>query len=469
MADWDVVETKPVAKGADPWAVVETKPNVSRETFKPDLSNTAGIRAEMKRYLSPENKLDRDKGMDIAAGFVNAPIAEAAGAVKAAGGLLKSLVRRDPWDHAIEAREAGYVLPPSAASETPSALSQLLTGWGGKIKTAQAASQANQETTNKLAAKALGLPESTTLTTKVFNDLRAKAGDAYQAVKNAYTSMTTDGTFTKDIHELTGSNSQAAAMFPDIMKNPEIEKLQAALLQADRVPTDAAIKVVKKLRFDANQNLKAIGDPGKHALGLAQRQAADAIDNQIERNLMDLGGHGKGPSGFGPGGEGYAENVVQKYRAARQLIAKSYDVEGATNEATGDVNARGLARLSDKGRPLSGELDTIANAAKAFPKAMQNPATFGGTENWSALDFFGAAGATVAGRPGVAGAILARPLARGAVLSGPYQNAMAGVPRKVPVVSSVPKANLATSFAAQPSTAASIGQSVNQSNDRQAP
>ncbi len=83
-----------------------------------------------------------------------------------------------------------------------------------------------------------------------------------------------------------------------------------------------------------------------------QRQAADAVDELIERNAAAAG----------------KPDVVAKYRQARQLIAKSYDVEGATNPSTGDVNARGIARLAAKGRPLTGELDTIANVAVGISK-----------------------------------------------------------------------------------------------------
>ena len=402
-----------------------------------DLSTLAGIREHIKKYLSPENKAERDKEMGMAAGFAGG----ATGPAREVGVFarwMSKLARKDPMDHAITAREAGYVLPPSEISKEPTALSQALTGWGGKIKTRQAASQANQEVTNKLAAKSLGLPENTTLSEKVFADLRAKAGEDYEAIKNAYHTMTTDGVFKKAIGAISNASSQAAQIFPEIMKNPEIEKLQTALVSVDRFPTDVGIEVVKKLRQTGNTNLKAIGDPAKHALGLAQRQAADAVDGLFERNLNDLHPE-KGTE------------LVDKYRKARQLIARSYDVEGATNAATGDVSARGLARLADKGRPLGDDLETIANAAKAFPRAMQNPSEFGGVENWSALDFFGAAGSVAAGRPGVAWGIAARPIARAAVLSKPYQDAMTKpAPVRPPFVSGpTPLTNIGLSGAAQ--------------------
>lgn len=238
--------------------------------------------------------------------------------------------------------------------------------------------------------------------------MRAKAGQAYQAVSDAVPDIHADEAFSAARTGLGGANSQAAQLFPKITNNPGIKDLSEDLkaFELGPVPTSAAVEVVKELRFNANANLKAIGDPSKHALGLAQRQAADSIDDLMERNIAAAG----------------KPDVVSQYRAARQLIARSYDVEGATNPATGDVSARGIARLSAKGRPLTGELNIIANAANAFPRAMQPPAGFGHEENWSALDFFGGAASALAGHPGVLAAIAGRPLARAAVLSGPVQD-----------------------------------------------
>lgn len=209
-------------------------------------------------------------------------------------------------------------------------------------------------------------------------------------------------------------------MFPRITANPGIKELVEELNSVGEFPTPVGVELVKELRFNANSNLKAIGDPSKHALGLAQRQAADAIDGLMERRIEASGQPG----------------LVDAYRAARRLIAKSYDVEGATNTATGDVNARGLARLADKGRPLTDELETIADAAAAFPKAMQPPVGFGHNESWSALDFFGGAAAVAHGNPGIAAGIMLRPAARAALLSGPFQNAMTSPRMSLPTVSS---------------------------------
>lgn len=322
-----------------------------------------------------------------------------------------------PRQAAVDARQAGYVLPPSSISEKPGLVSSVLAGWGGKIKTQQEASSRNQSVTNELAAEALGLPKDTVLTEPVFQKLRQAAGQAYENVKNAIPSINSDAAYDRDMAGLTSQNSQAAQMFPKITANPGIRELVDELKSVKTFPTGAGVELVKELRFNANANLRAIGDPSKHALGIAQRQAADAVDSLMERNIAAAGN----------------PDAVAQYRAARQLIAKSYDIEGATNSATGDVNAHGLARLAAKGRPLTGQLDTIANAATAFPKMMQAPAGFGHPEAFSALDFFGSAAALGHGNPSIAGAIVARPLARSLMLSKPYQGRIANPRPPVPL------------------------------------
>jgi hypothetical protein len=321
---------------------------------------------------------------------------------------LRAAISTEPRQAALEARQAGYVLPPAAISEKPGLVSNVLAGWGGKIKTAQAASSRNQEVTNQLAAQGLGLPPDTVLTDQVFQDIRRNAGQKYANVVTAIPVITADAAYNAVIGGLGGQNSQAAQIFPKITANPGIKELVDELQSVPQFPTGSGVELVKELRFNANSNLKAIGDPSKHALGLAQRQAADAVDELMERNLAATG----------------RTDVINDYRDARKLIAKSYDVEGATNTATGDVNARGLARLAARGRPLTGELDTIARASAAFPKAMQAPAGFGYDEKLSAGDFFGSMLSLAHGKPSVAAAIIGRPAARAAVLSEPYQSAM---------------------------------------------
>jgi hypothetical protein len=209
---------------------------------------------------------------------------------------------------ALEARNAGYSLPPASISEKPGMISNILAGWSGKIKTQQAFSAKNQPVTNRLLAKGLGLAPDTHLTEEVFNGVRREAGKPYQAVIDAVPIIRADKQYQAAVDHLGGKNSQAAQFFPKITDNPGIKELVTELSDVKEWPTAAGVEVVKELRFQANSNLKAIGDPSKHALGLAQREAADAVDDLMERNIEEQTGK---------------TGVVDTYRAARKLIAKS--------------------------------------------------------------------------------------------------------------------------------------------------
>lgn len=385
-------------------------------------SPVTGALSNISRIGEYETGVRRNVIGDVASMFV--PLGGEAKAASEVGRIEKGAEALKPM--AEEARKQGYVLPPQMITKNPGVVADVLGGWSGKIKTQQAASVKNQEVTNGLAAKSIGLPEDTHLTDKVFEDVRKEAGKAYTAVKTSIPVITPDEKFDAAVGSLGGANSHAAEHFPGIINNKEVLSLIDALKKHEPFPTEAGIEVVKDMRFKAKENLKAQGNPGAHALGLAQRQAADAMDDLIERNIAEAGG-------------GQSVGLVKAYKDARQLIAKSYDLEGATNKATGNVNALGIARLGAKGKPLTGELKTISDIASAFPKAMQPETRFGGNEELSALDFFGSAAAIAHGSPEVAGMIMGRPLARKALLSKGMQDKLAAVPKAGPSAGSVVK------------------------------
>ena len=321
----------------------------------------------------------------------------------------------------VEMRKAGYVIPPSAASSKPSRVSSALAGASGQIKTEQLASAKNQQVTKVLAARSLKLPPDTQLDQGVFDAVRDTAGRAYEAVKQAPPVNTFPQTYVSQASQIGSRKGLAAQFFPKITQNKEIDDLSKALTDIASspipIPTEAIVDEVRFLRASATSNLKAIGAPEKHALGLAQREAAELLDDLMEYHLARA-----------------APKLIPAYKDARTTIAKSYDLEGVTNPTTGEVNARGLARLYAKRKPLSNELLTIAKAAGTAPKAMQVPSQFGGMQNYSALDFFGSAasvaGATISGNPAAlvpAAAIVARPGIRSLLLSKPYQDAITGM------------------------------------------
>lgn len=304
------------------------------------------------------------------------------------------------------AMAVGYKLPP-ATMDNPSLLSKLLGGWSGKIKSQQAASVANQEVTNAKAAAELGLAPDATLDDHVLEQVRKQAGTAYETVKKAIPNIAGDNDYLNDLVSIQTQNHNIAQYFPDLVKNDDITKLVDSLANQPHFPTEVGVDTVKVLRKNAATNLRT-DDPQKVWLGQAQRNAATAIENLMDRNISATGN----------------PDAISAYRAARTTIAKSYDIEAATNPATGDVSAAKIASLSNRGRPMTDGLASVADTANAFPKATQSPSRFGGVEPFSVLDLGAAAYEGTKGKYGVAGAILGRPLARALTMSDAYQGAV---------------------------------------------
>lgn len=323
-----------------------------------------------------------------------------------------------------EARKAGYVMPPSQAN--PSLLNRYVEGFSGKIQTGQGASVKNQEVTDLLSKQALGIADDAPLSKAVLRQVREGAGQAYEAVKNSQPRLITTPRYRGDIRALKNDWSAAAREFPDLVKNKEVDALVNSLNRQD-ISTNAAVELVKKLRFDASVNRRSFDNPAKRELAKAQGKAAEAIDNLIEQNLQ-RSGNGK---------------LFDEYRHSRMLIARAHDVEDALDETTGHVSARELAKIMGD-KPLSGELGTIGRFAKTFPKAAQDLDKMGSTPGISPLDYAGGAiGTLLSGNPAALLSIGARPAVRGMSLSRPYQNLLADAPQfKVGRSLSIPAAAL---------------------------
>ena len=333
--------------------------------------------------------------------------AAAANVVRGARLLANPLVAGEgPTAAAQAAHQAGYVLPPAMASNRPGVVSNVLSGVSGKQKLQQAASIQNQVNTNRLAAQSLGLPANTPLSERVLNAVRYGAGRAYRDVARVVPQVAPDAAFQRTIGRLGGRQSAAAQAFPGLVHNAEIDNLATTLQNTQSFTPQEGLDLVRQLRHDASANLRAFDNPHQQSLGLAQREAADAVDDLIERRAAAAG----------------QPDVVNRYRAARTRIARSYDVRAALNQGNGDVSARMLAALRRRGRRLGGPLQDVANAAEAFPPAMQNPAGIGGVERLGILDLAAAAATQGATVP----LSLARPSARTVMLSPTYQNLLMG-------------------------------------------
>jgi hypothetical protein len=343
-----------------------------------------------------------------------------------------------PSAAATRAHDAGYVLHPGEISTgEEGAAATGLAAVGGKQKTWQSAQHRNMEVTDNIARQDLGLAEGTPLNENTYAQIRREEGGVYDEVRRSVpeihtgTPVTTDtqvphgdprmGTgatrldrtternldpqWRTDIENLGHIDEAARRRFPDIVSNPEIETLRRTLLDADHFTPDEALGLIKELRFNAKANFLAREDPQKLALAIAQRQAADAVEGLMERQIPQRVND---------------PTIIDRWRAARQRIAKSWDYEYAT---TGDhIDPRRLAnlsRLSVRGtrrRMLTGGAAQIVDAHTNFPRNVRLP--LGPQEGFSVLDM--AFSVAHLGHPAML-APLMRPIARATALSPGFQ------------------------------------------------
>lgn len=277
-------------------------------------------------------------------------------------------------------QEAGYVVPPATARPTMG--NRVVEGLAGKASVAQGASVRNQEITNTLARRALDLPDEAPLTLDTLKSIRGQAGGVYAQVAKSG-DILPDSQYLDELASLGKSADEIAKDFPDadIAAAEKIGKVVDSLLR-DKFSAKSALEYLKELRAQASANLsfQSAADPAKRALGMAQREAASTLEDLIGRHLAKTGD----------------TELAGAFDAARRTIAKTYTVQSALNEATGNINAAALGSQLKRGKPLSGELELAAKFARAFPKAAKEVTeSFPGISPW---DFgWGGIGSMVTG------------------------------------------------------------------------
>jgi hypothetical protein len=328
--------------------------------------------------------------------------------IKATANLLRGTTpSQGTMQAAAQGQEAGYVIPPTQVN--PSLLNRLIEGSAGKISTAQNASFKNQQVTNRLAAKSLGLPEDVVITPEVLINLRTSAGKAYENL-GASGTIKTSPKFNQALNNIKVYKDAklAETQFPTGKVNPIIETIDS--LRSPSFDVSSAVSKINVLRNDADIAYRS----GDKALGKANKEASQVLEDTIQNYLANT----------------KQTDLLQKFKDARQLIAKTYSVENAFNQTTGSIDAKKLAAQLAKGKPLTGELKQSAQFAQAFPTAAQTTERMGSIPQTSPLDLYASLGLGTAGLYGgdaqtgalgfATGAI--RPALRAIALSKPIQS-----------------------------------------------
>jgi hypothetical protein len=389
-----VAPTNLLNKGAELITASKTLPAL--------MGKSAAVGGTLGFLTTPDSLLERGKSALLNAGIGSA----LTGAGSKIAGLLRGPEQTAQMAEGIEkARDLGYVVPPTQANST--LLNKALEGISGKISTAQNASAKNQQVTNSLASKALGLPEDTIISPEILKNIRNIAGQAYENIKLSGT-VKTSPKFIQALDNIAPYKDavQAAKDFPDETSVAIINVVNS--LKRPNFDVSSAVSKINMLRNDADVAYRN----GNSALGKTNKDASQVIENTIENHLANT----------------KQTELLDKFREARQLIAKTYSVEKALNPATGTINATNLAAQLKKGKPLSSELKDIAEFNLQFPKATQTREAIGSLPQISPLDF--ATGIIAGANTGGAGAasMLARPIARSLALSPYVQNRLVQQP-----------------------------------------
>ena len=335
------------------------------------------------------------------------PAMMAAGKVgQGIGRVISGPTVAEPMRKAVEgAQSAGYVIPPSQAK--PTLVNRTLEGFAGKLTTAQNASARNQEVTNKIIQKSLGLPDDVPVSLDALKNIRSQAGKAYEAVKTTGVIKTTPA-YTAALDDAMASAKQAAADFPNDVPSPIIAKLEA--LKTGQMSASGAVAKISELREAADVAYRG----GDKALGKALKTGSAALEDAIEAHLKAT----NAPAG-----------MLEGFRNARQLIAKTYSVEKAMNTTSGNVDAIKLGKQLERGKPLSGGIRDVAAFGQQFPKAAQTIERMGSLPQTSPLDWIPAASLSAAtSNPLLMAGVAARPAARAAVLSPMIQKGLSKAP-----------------------------------------
>ena len=317
--------------------------------------------------------------------------------------------------HVQEAFDAGLNLTPVQAGS--GFVPETLQGLAGTAKLEKLASMKNEKNFNNLVKEDFNIPKNQELTTDVLDGIISSKGQAYEAVKNSVKLIKPDQKFASDLQKLRGDFDEAAKTYPDVLKNDQVESLISSL-NVPASPT-AMVEMTKKLRKDASTNLKSFDDPAKRELGFAQRNAATALENMIDRALISVG----------------KNDLVSNWRDARQTIAKAYDVQAAMNEVTGEISALKLGEMYKKGKPFTGGMEKVAKFARAFKQSAREVTGITDSSQFGYGDLLtgalgvltGGAGAAMGSYPATAAGILAigaRPALRHLLLTNSKQGAL---------------------------------------------
>lgn len=273
------------------------------------------------------------------------------------GALTKQKEANAVRDATLAAGTAeGYMTTPG--SVTPQGRNIVAERMAGKTHLEQLMTVNNQDVTNKLARRAIGVSDTAPLTSENMRAIRAAEYEKGYKPVERIGEVPADLQYQVDLNNVkmkyTGPNKSFPGAVPD-----EVTKLLETYT-TNKFNSKDAVQASRHLREEAKANFRK----GDTAVAKAQMDIANALENQMERALAAT----PTPN---------ASTLLEQFRLSRQRMAVTHSVENAIREGGGSVDASKLARDIQSGKYLSGDLKTAAEFANVFPRVTRSPSTIG--------------------------------------------------------------------------------------------
>jgi hypothetical protein len=309
-------------------------PSLARNMGLGFISGAAG---QSVREVAGDNQPIGEVGAALAS--IAAPMA-ASGLAGASRNQIARLLDEQSSSSAYDAirrkgTESGFVTPPSEVN--PSFFNKTLESVGGKAAMRQESEFRNQEVTNRLVKKQLGIPENQPITEQALKELRVKHSGPYKEVA--------------ELPPITTTEQVVAGINP-------VTNLPVTKFVKKTINPKSVLDELGDTRADAKDMWKAYGRDPKPQ----NRKDAIALDNKVKELEAQLEqvATSSGKS-----------DLVDRLRDARKKIAQTYSAEDALNIGSTNIDALALARLRDRGIPLSGSMKDIAEFTLQNPKYMR--------------------------------------------------------------------------------------------------
>ncbi len=265
----------------------------------------------------------------------------------------ESYARAPTIEAAQEANRLGILLNPAASNPTLS--NRLKVQLANNPQLNAQLSKQNELKWSDIGKRELGIDPREQLTGKTYEVARERIAAPYREVEKIGL-LTPDDAVAARIRAVRPPNvigGKAAASEVGGLVDEALGRVDAGMTSAE------ALRNIRQLRSEAQDIYR--GDkltPVERATADAKIGIANALEQLVDMNVND-------------------PTLLDRFREARTLLAKSYAYEKATDLATGRVDPVAIAKMVAKDDAMTGDIASIGRIAANFPEVSSaKPSSF---------------------------------------------------------------------------------------------